>query len=83
MADTMTRQARLKAVRCLLEYAAAEAQELGLPQLEQLLEAASVNVDDALKPKRRGPSSAEGRQPQLRLISSTDADCTKGTGTKT
>ncbi len=83
MADTMTKQARLKAVRCLLEYAAAEAQELGLPQLEQLLEAASVSVDDALKPKTRGPSSAQDRQPRLRLISSADADCENGTGTKT
>ena len=43
-----TRAARLRALNGLLEYAAAESEALGLPDLEKLLGGATLAVRDAL-----------------------------------
>jgi hypothetical protein len=44
----MTKQANLRAMQRLLGYAVIESQTLDLPQLERLLGAAALAVDDAL-----------------------------------
>jgi hypothetical protein len=44
----MIRAKRLRAMRRLLDYAVAESQELQLTNLEQLLGAAALEIDDEL-----------------------------------
>jgi hypothetical protein len=44
----MIRAKRLRAMRRLLDYAVVEGRELQLPNFEQLLGAAALEVDDAL-----------------------------------
>jgi len=67
MGEIMSKRARLRAIHHLLEYAVAEVRELGLRQLEQLLAAATVSVNEELKGKSR--TAANGpRRPQIRLV---------------
>jgi hypothetical protein len=80
MGEVMSKRARLRAIQHLLEYAVAEVQELGLRQLEQLLAAANVTVNEELKGKNRIAANST-RRPQIRLVVDAD-DYEKGTGTK-
>ena len=82
MGEIMSKRARLRAIQHLLEYAVAEVHELGLRQLEQLLAAASVTVNDELKGRSGAAAAANGpRRPQIRLV--VDAGrYEKGNGTK-
>lgn len=76
----MSKRARLRAIHYLLEYALAEVHELGLRQLEQLLAAATVTVNDELRGRSRSATNAR-RRPQIRLV--VDADRREeGNGTK-
>lgn len=75
------KRARLRALQYLLEYAIAEVQDLGLHQVEQLLEAATTTVIAELKGKARAAAPARSRPPFIRLV--VDADrYQKGNGTK-
>ena len=76
----MSKRARLRAIQHLLEYAVAEVQELGLGQLEQLLAAANVTVNEELRGKNRTAANST-RRPQIRLVVDAD-DYEQGTGTK-
>jgi hypothetical protein len=77
----MNKRARLRAIHHLLEYAVAEVRELGLRQLEQLLAAATVTVNEELKGRSRAAAANGPRRPQIRLV--VDADRYKeGNGTK-
>ena len=75
------KRARLRALQYLLEYAIAEVQELGLHQVEQLLDAATTTVIAELRGKARATTPARPRRPVIRLV--VDADrYQKGNGTK-
>jgi hypothetical protein len=74
------KRARLRALQYLLEYAIAEVQELGLHQVEQLLEAATTTIIAELKGKARAAAPARPRRPFIRLV--VDADRYQGNGTK-
>ncbi len=81
MGEVMSKRARLRAIQHLLEYAVAEVHELGLYQLEQLLAAATVTVNDEIKRRRRAVIANGPRRPRIRLV--VDADgYEKGNGTK-
>ena len=80
MGEIMSKRARLRAIQHLLEYAVAEVQELGLRQLEQLLAAANVTVNEELRGKNRTAANST-RRPQIRLVVDAD-DYEQGTGTK-
>ena len=76
----MSKRARLRAIHHLLEYAAAEVQQLGLHQLEQLLAAATTSVNIELKGRSRARTERPHR-PLIRLVVNADA-YQKGNGTK-
>jgi hypothetical protein len=60
-----TRAARLRALNWLLEYAVAESEALGLPDLEKLLGAATLAVRDALdNVKVLAPRISESPRPK-------------------
>jgi hypothetical protein len=61
----MIRTERLRAMSRLLDYAVAESQELGLPNLEQLLGAAALELDDALVVAN---TRSDLRGPQIKLV---------------
>jgi hypothetical protein len=67
MGEVMRKRARLRAIHHLLEYALAEVHELGLRQLEQLLAAATVTVNDELRGRSRVAANGS-RRPQIRLV---------------
>lgn len=81
MSEVTGKRSRLRAIQYLLEYAIAEVQELGLHQVERLLEAATTTVIAELKGRSRAPAPARLRRPLIRLV--VDADSyQKGNGTK-
>ena len=63
----MIRAKRLRAMRRLLDYAVAESQELQLRNLEQLLGAAALEIDDELA--AAGTGAPEGAQ--IKLVADT------------
>jgi hypothetical protein len=79
MGEVMSKRARLRAIQDLLEYALTEVHELGLGQLEQLLAAATVTVNDELRRGSRAGNLA--RRPQIRLVVDADRRA-EGNGTK-
>jgi hypothetical protein len=81
MGEIMSKRARLRAIQHLLEYAVDEVHELGLHQLEQLLAAATVSVNDELKGRSRAAAANGPRRPQIRLVVDTEG-YEKGNGTK-
>jgi hypothetical protein len=81
MGEVMSKRARLRAIRHLLEYALAEVHELGLRQLEQLLTAATATVNEELKGRSRAAAANGPRRPQIRLVEDVE-DYAKGNATK-
>jgi hypothetical protein len=73
----MIRAKRLRAMRRLLDYAVAESQELELRNLEQLLGAAALEIDDALAVAEISPTPNGG--PQIKLVADTGAGRKKAT----
>lgn len=80
MGEVMSKRARLRAIHDLLEYALTEVHELGLHQLEQLLAAATVTVNDELRGRSRAAANGP-RRPQIRLVVDADRRA-EGNGTK-
>ena len=81
MSDVTGKRARLRAIQYLLEYAITEVQELGLHQVEQLLETATTSVSAELKGQGRAMGTARLRRPLIRLVFDADR-YQKGNGTK-
>jgi hypothetical protein len=73
----MIRAKRLRAMRRLLDYAVAESQELELRNLEQLLGAAALEIDDALAIAETIPNPHGGRQ--IKLVADASAGPKKAT----
>jgi hypothetical protein len=68
----MIRAKRLRAMRRLLDYAVAESQDLELANLEHLLGAATLAIDDAITDIGPGPSA--GDEPQIKLVVNAGSD---------
>jgi hypothetical protein len=77
----MIRAKRLRAMRRLLDYAVAESQELELRNVEQLLGAAALEIDDALAIAETLPNPRGG--PQIKLVADASAGPKKATPSNT
>ena len=66
----MIRAKRLRAMRRLLDYAVAEGRELQLPNFEQLLGAAALEIDDALAAAEASPAERGGAH--IKLVADID-----------
>jgi hypothetical protein len=58
--EHVPRETRLLALSCLLDYALAEIEELGLAHLDKLLGAAALAVNDELDAARTLSNEADG-----------------------
>jgi hypothetical protein len=76
----MIRAKRLRAMRRLLDYAVAESQDLQLANLEHLLGAATLAIDDAITDIGPGPSA--GDEPQIKLVVNAGSDTPTATRLK-
>ncbi len=82
MQDPMSKEARLKAMQLLLDYAINEVDEMGLGELVRLLAAAALAVDEELETASPEHQPQAARHGQIRLVTSADGPCEKGHGTE-
>ena len=82
MQDPMSKEARLKAMQLLLDYAINEFDEMGLGELVGLLAAAALAVDEQLETASPEHQPRAARHGRIRLVTSADGVLEKGHGTE-